>query len=240
MTRPAIDALAQQLAAALGSRLVTLVLYGSAARGVHVPERSDVNTLLLCDAVDEELFARLAAPLAAWMRAGYTPPLILTEREWRSAADAFPIEYEDIREAHRLLAGRDPWAGVSVRRDDVRRQLEHELMGKLVHLRQAYAALRERPKELAEVVLDSAGGFFAMLRAALRLGGAAAPAGHDALVREAGKMFGFDPVGLAGLVTHVSGGSVLRLHAGDALPAAYLNALARTAEFVNSLERTAP
>jgi hypothetical protein len=240
MARPTVDALAQNLAAALGSRLVSLVLYGSAARGAYVPERSDVNTLLLCDAVDEDLFTRLAVPLAAWLRAGYAPPLMLTEREWRAAADAFPIEYEDIREAHRVLAGSDPWAGVSVRRDDVRRQLEHELMGKLVHVRQAYAALRERPKQLAVVVVESAGGFFAMLRAALRLSGAAVPAGQDALVREAGSTFGFDPAGLAGLVTHVSGGSVLRLHAGDALPAAYLNALAKTAEYVHHLERKAP
>src|SRR2546430_13441257 len=44
----------------------------------------------------------------------------------------------DIREAHRLLAGRDPWRGVTVQREHLRRQLEHELMGKLGRLRPAY------------------------------------------------------------------------------------------------------
>src|SRR2546422_3146565 len=44
-----------------------------------------------------------------------------------------------------------------------------ELMGKLVRLRQAYVALP--PKQLARVVAGSAGGFFTMLRAALRLAG---------------------------------------------------------------------
>src|SRR5439155_8916816 len=38
---------------ALGGRLISLLLYGSAASGTHVPGRSDVNTLLICDAVDE-------------------------------------------------------------------------------------------------------------------------------------------------------------------------------------------
>src|SRR2546427_6939892 len=49
-----------------------------------------------------------------------------TEIYTLSLHDALPIW---------VLAGRDPWRGIVVRRDDVRRQLEHELMGKLVRLR---------------------------------------------------------------------------------------------------------
>src|SRR5207244_1906586 len=111
-----------------------------------------------------------------WGGGGDPGPLILTEREWRTSADAFPIEYEDIREAHRVLAGRDPWRGVTVQREHLRDQLEHELMGKLVRLRQAYAALRGDPKQLARVSVGSAAGFFTMLRATLRLAGKTPPA----------------------------------------------------------------
>ena len=228
-----VETLGDAVSGALGPRLVSLLLYGSAARGTHVRERSDVNTLLICDAVDEELFARLRPVLGRWVGAGHPAPLILTETEWRSSADAFPIEYEDIQEAHRVLAGRDPWPGVTVRRDDVRRQLEQELMGKLVRLRQAYVALP--PKQLARVVAGSAGGFFTMLRAALRLAGQTPPADVGSLVRAAGALVGFPPDGLAPLVAHATGGRALRLAAGDPLPAAYLGAVAQTAEFVNRL-----
>jgi hypothetical protein len=232
-----VDTLGDAVAHALGPRLVSLLLYGSAARGTHVPARSDVNTLLICDAVDEDLFARLDPVVVAWIKAGHPAPLILTDAEWRSSADAFPIEYEDMREAHRVLAGRDPWPGITVRRDDVRRQLEHELMGKLVRLRQARAALRHDPKQLARALVGSAGGFFTMLRAALRLAGQAPPADPASLVRAAGALIGFAPDGLAPLVAHASGGSALRLAPRDALPAAYLAAVARTAEFVNRLSQ---
>ena len=166
-----VEQFAAAVARALGERLVALLLYGSWARGTHVPDRSDVNTLLICDTADDALFAALAPAMRDWTRAGQPAPLILTEREWRESADAFPIEYEDIRDAHRLLAGRDPWSGIRVDRGHVRRQLEHELMGKLVRLRQAYAALHDDPKQLARVVVGSAGGFFTMLRAVLRLAG---------------------------------------------------------------------
>src|SRR6266568_1506255 len=121
-----IDSLGDAVARALGQRLVALLLYGSAARGTNVRDRSDINTLLICDAADDALFDALAPVVREWTRARHPAPLILTEREWRESADAFPIEYEDMRDAHRLLAGRDPWQGISVRRDDVRRQLLHD------------------------------------------------------------------------------------------------------------------
>jgi hypothetical protein len=230
-----VETFAGEVAAALGGRLVTLLLYGSTARGTPVRGRSAMNTLLICDAVDEELFAGIEPAVRAWTRAGHPAPLIFTEREWRESTDAFPIEYEDMREAHRVLAGRDPWQGISVRREDLRRQLESELLGKLVRLRQAYAAFRSDPKRLTEVVVGSAAGFFTMLRSVLRLSGRAAPAAPDAVVREAAALVGFAPTALDDLVAHVRGEGRLALGRRDPRAAAYLAALARTAEFVSRL-----
>jgi len=215
MARMTLETFAARVAEAIGPRLVTLLLYGSAARS---GEPSAMNTLLLVDRVDADLFARLGAPVREWVGAKHPPPLVLTDEEWRDAADAFPVEYEDIREAHRILAGRNPWTGISVRREDVRRQLEQELMGKLVHLRQAYVADWNRPKRLAEVVRGTRAGFLTMLRAVLRLAGRTPPADSAALVRDAAALIGFAPDGLTE-------------------PAAYLDAVTRTAEYVNRLER---
>jgi hypothetical protein len=235
-SKPKVEQFAAEVARALGDRLVALLLYGSWARGTHVPDRSDVNTLLICDAADESLFEALAPALRGWTRAGQPAPLILTEQEWRASADAFPIEYEDMRDAHRLLAGRDPWPGIQVDRGQLRRQLEHELMGKLVRLRQAYAALHEDPKRLARVVVGSAGGFFTMLRAVLRFAGRPVPASPPELVRSAAALIGFPAEELAPLVGHAMGGPMARLGKRDPLRAAYLAAVARTADYVNRLE----
>src|SRR5438552_14811728 len=82
---------------ALGGRLVSLLLYGSAASGTHVPGRSDVNTLLICDAVDVGLFVALEPALVRWVRAGNPAPLMLAEWEWRASAVAFAMEDAEIR-----------------------------------------------------------------------------------------------------------------------------------------------
>ena len=215
------DDFATDVTEALGPRLATLLLYGSAARDA-ADLASAMNTLLIvrgARALDSELFAKLSEPVRKWVEAGHPPPLMMTDQEWRESADAFPIEYEDIRDAHRLLAGSDPWSGIVVRREDVRRQLEHELMGKLMHLRQSFAASWHDPTRLGDIVRETRSSFLAMLRAAVRLAGRKAPSAPDALVRDAATLIGF---------------SAERLTE----PAAYLDAVTRTAEYVNRLERT--
>src|SRR5256885_5096009 len=97
--KPTVEQFAAEVARALGKRLVALLLYGSWARGTHVPDRSDVNTPLICDTVDDALFATLAPAMRAWTRAGHPAPLILAEREWRGAADGDPAPNQEKREA---------------------------------------------------------------------------------------------------------------------------------------------
>ena len=216
MARMTLDTFTSRVGEALGPRLVTLVLYGSGAREPSA-DPAALNTLLLVTD-GSDFLGPVAAVIKDWSAAGHPPPIIMTEREWRQSADAFPIEYEDIREAHRILAGRDPWKGITVRREHVRRQLEHELMGKLVNLRQAYVADWNRPKRLAEVVRRTRAGFLTMLRAVLRLAGRTPPVASPAVVRDAGALIGFAPDGLTE-------------------PVAYLEAVTRTAEYVNRMER---
>ncbi len=230
-----VEDFARGVADALGQRLVSLVLYGSTVRGGHVAGRSDVNTLLICDRADESLFRSLEGPLGPWLKAGHPAPLVFTAAEWRESADVFAVEYEDIRAAHRVLAGGDPWDGVVVRPAEVRRQLEHELRGKLVRLRQAYAAFARDPARLTAAFTTSVSGFLTMLRGTLRLTGREAPAPADALVRAAAGAIGFPLAALDAFVAHAQGGERLRLTERDPRAAAYLTALARTVEFVDRL-----
>src|SRR2546422_9651893 len=107
-----VEQFAAEVARALGARLVALLLYGSWARGTHVPDRSDVNTLLICDTVDDALFATLAPAMRAWTRAGHPAPLILTEREWRRAPRRRPPAHQNNGAAQPPRAAREPRAGV--------------------------------------------------------------------------------------------------------------------------------
>jgi hypothetical protein len=227
------DSFAQAIASALGPRLVALVLYGSAARG-EVPGDAGANTVLVADAVDEALFEGLEPALRPWIRAGHPAPLVFSDAEWRESAAVFAIEFDEMREAHRVLAGRDPFDGIVVRRDDVRRQLEAEVCGKLVRLRQAYATWRSDGRSLTRVVVASTPGVLTMLRTVLRLSGASVPRDAEGVIRAAAALVGFAPTLFADVVAPARNAR-LKLVPRDPRAAAYLDVLARTAEFVDRL-----
>src|SRR6476661_1532625 len=129
MATMTLDELVTQLRAAYGTRLNSVVLYGSAATGEHIPKRSDYNVLLLLKAIDASALASASAVARAWSDAGNPPPMTMTVDEWRGSADVFPMEYADILDRHRVLYGTPPFDGMSVSMRDLRMQLEHQTMG---------------------------------------------------------------------------------------------------------------
>ena len=228
-----LDTFAGQVAQALGARLVSLLVYGSAARAGGPRRDGSIDTLLIADGVDERLLTTLAPVVKEWQKAGHAPPIILSDREWHSSADAFAIEYEDIRAAHRIVAGRDPWATVSVQRDDVQRQLEHELIGKLVRLRQGDVGALDDGRRLTALIAGSAASFLTMLRTTLRLAGTPVPDTAAEVVLAGAAVIGFPAQDLADVVAHLERRAPLALQARDPRAVAYLEAVARTADYVN-------
>ena len=68
--------LAETDKAGLGSYCA--VLYGSQARGHALPERSDVNLLLVLDRVEAAQLRALGPAFSLWEKAGQPPPLVLS------------------------------------------------------------------------------------------------------------------------------------------------------------------
>ncbi|MEJ2237521.1 MAG: hypothetical protein P8X82_04425 [Gemmatimonadales bacterium] len=94
--------LAQRLERELGDNLVSLMLYGPAVRSEGTNE---ATTLMIVRDASPEALRPIGAHITSWSKKGNPPPLIFSEMEWRSSADVFPIEIEDMREAHILVSG---------------------------------------------------------------------------------------------------------------------------------------
>lgn len=231
----AIAALTKGLTEALGEDLVSLMLYGSAARGTAVPGYSDVNVLLVLRSATADVLHRAAGALTAWRKAGHPAPLIQTEAEWAASTDVFPMEIQDIREAHRLLAGRDVVSGLETTRADVREELERESRGKLIRLRAEYAASAADGKATGSLLAGATGTFLTFFRAALRLAGRPIPAEPRGVVREASMLAGFDAAAFDWALEERGGGKPGKLASHDPAAAAYLAAVERFVKYVNDL-----
>ena len=163
----------ERLREAHGNRLVSVILYGSAAAADNLDAFSDCNILCVLTAVGLQDLRR-AEPIFRWWRGRGNPaPLLMSADEVRASADAFAIEFHDMRENRRVLLGEDVVANLTVRDLYYQAQVEHELRAKLLRLRQKAGAVFSDGKALLRLMLDSVSTFCVLARHALLLSGVA-------------------------------------------------------------------
>jgi predicted nucleotidyltransferase len=189
-----LNQLLEKLNKALGDRIVSVVLYGSAAAGNHHEGFSDLNVLCVLQQVTvREL--ELSEPAVRWWREKKNPsPLLLSEHELQTSTDCFAIEFYDIKAHHRILQGKDVVSSLVVEDVFYRAQVEHDLRAKLLRLRQKAAGALGDKNTLRQLLADSVSTFCVLFRHALLLHGATAHSKKREVVEQARQTFGIDPV----------------------------------------------
>lgn len=233
MASMTLDDLVTQLRAAYGAELRAVVLYGSAAAADAAPGRSGYNVLVVVDAIGMKELRAVAATSRAWGEAGHPPPLTLTTAEWLGSADIFPMEYADVLERHRVLHGALPTDGVAVAPSDLRVQVEHEVLGKLLQLRQGILAAGGVPKRNLELLEASLSTLGVVFRGVVRLVGRRPEHDNEAVVREVATVAGFDAAPFVRVIRHARGVDRIAPDAAESILAAYLDALGKLVAFVD-------
>ena len=228
-----LEELVAQLQKVYGAQLRTVVLYGSAAAGEHIAKRSDYNVLVIVDALTMQHMRAEAAVSRAWGEKGNPPPLTLTLSEWRGSADIFPMEYADILERHRVLYGTPPFEGISVDREHLRLQVEHEAMGKLLKLRQGVLASGGDTKAQAELLAASLSTIMVIFRAFERLHGAVPPTDYEQLSRDVSRRAGFDVTAFSRVVRHVRGAEKIGSPDVPGVLEGYIDGMNRLVTYLN-------
>lgn len=119
-----------------GNELEGVLLYGSAVRGEFLPGRSNLNLLLVMSSYDLATLKKYDSIHKRWSKEQVVVPLFLTAADLRSASFAFPLEYQDIHECHRLLWGQDPFVGLKIDARFLIAEVLQALRGNLLRLRQ--------------------------------------------------------------------------------------------------------
>lgn len=192
MPEKALNQLVEKLRKAFGARLVSVVLYGSAAAGDHHPGFSDLNVLCILSDIGPRELAAAGGIFRWWREQGNPAPLLLTEGEAVASTDCFAIEFHDIQACHRLLDGRDVVAALPLDDSFYRAQVEHDLRAKLLRLRQKAAGIMDDDGLLRALLLDSVANFCVLFRHALALHGTAAPPAKREILSLARERFAFD------------------------------------------------
>jgi hypothetical protein len=166
-----LSELVHRLKSAFGDRLVSAVLYGSAAMGDWHEQSSDLNVLCVLDRLSRPELAESEVVFRWWRQQGNPPPLLMSEEELHASTDCFPMEFHDMQEHRRVLYGTDVIQNLHVARSFYRAQVEHELRAKQIRLRQKAAEVLSRPEQLLNLLTDSVSTFCVLGRHALILSG---------------------------------------------------------------------
>jgi|SRR5215813_12948231 len=178
-----LERLIDDLRAAHGENLASVVLYGSAAAGDHHELRSDHNLLIALKRISTDDLQAAERAMREWQKLGQHIPVYLTVEELQDAADVFPIEFLQMEKARKVLFGRDPFELVQISRANLRHQTEYELRTKLIRLRRLYIPASVSSEKLAALLSDSLASFAALFRAVLILLGQEPPVTKEDSVR---------------------------------------------------------
>jgi hypothetical protein len=188
-----LDQIVEKLTKALGADLVSVVLYGSAAVGDHHEKFSDYNVLCVLTQITPAQLGAAETVFRWWQQQGNPAPLLLTQYEVQNLTDCFAIEFHDIKDHHRILAGADVVSGIEIDRCFYRAQVEHDLRAKLLRLRQKASAILSDKDVLRQLLVESVSTFCVLFRHALILSGVEGPAQKRDVVERAAERFGLDP-----------------------------------------------
>jgi hypothetical protein len=232
MAKMTLEELVSQLNAAFGKELRAVVLYGSAAGANHVPKKSDYNVLVLVDSLDANRLAAASAAIKAWSDAGNPPPLTLTVEEWRGSADIFPMEYADILERHRVLAGELP-TNVRVDQSHLRLELEHEAMGTLLQLRRAVLAAGNDKSAQLDLLEGVSSTVMVLFRALVRLKGEVPPADNVELATQVASFARIDGEPFVRVLRHKRGEQAIKGAEAQAVLTGYLSSMQAVVRYLD-------
>ena len=176
------EAFIDDLRSTHSGNLTAVILYGSAAAGDFVPNRSDYNILVALEKIGPEDLRKSHACVREWARLGNPVPVYFTVSELQNAADVFPIEFHQMSLAHKVLYGRDVLAGLEISDKFLRHQAEFELRSKLLQLRRQYIPASESVDGLTKLMGDSLSSFAVLFGAVLILRGVEPPATKHEIV----------------------------------------------------------
>ena len=76
------------------------------------PDERPAPSLAIVRSVTADDLTACAARASSWLRNGSATPLLLSRDEFAGSLDAFPIEFGEIIDTHRVIFGADPFFGL--------------------------------------------------------------------------------------------------------------------------------
>jgi hypothetical protein len=184
--------LTQDYLKVFGNDLVSLIVYGSAASGAYVKGHSDINLLIvLTDAGLSRINAAFDT-VKSWKKRKVATPLVMTKSFIETSLDSYPIEFLNMKNSHVPVYGEDVLANLAFQPADLRLQIERELKGKIILLRQGYLETEGSARQVKQLIRKSFTAFVSIFNALLYLKREKTPQSKQETIQEICDLFSMD------------------------------------------------
>ena len=175
-----------------GDELISIILFGSAARGEYIPKRSDLNFLITLSDSGIQQLKRAFSLIPKWRKKKVSTPLFLTKQYIQTALDSYPIEFLSMKQYHQVVFGEDVLSSIEIQPEHLRLQCERELRGKLIHLRQEYLNTGGKSRRIKSLLRFSLPAFISIFSALLYIKQADSPKSKKEIFESTAEIFGLD------------------------------------------------
>lgn len=158
-----------------GENIISIFVYGSVTGADYNPKTSDINVAVVLRDVSIIKLKPILKIIKRALRQRITAPLFLTPSYIKMSLDTFPMEFMTMKDSRLVLFGEDILADVEVKEEDLRRECEYQLKGKLVTIRQAYLEQASNRKGLENLIKASFRALIPVFQNILRMRSAHTP-----------------------------------------------------------------
>jgi len=127
-----------------------------------------------------------------WSKANVAIPLFFHKEYIKSSLDSFPIEFLNIKYNSKPVFGEDITNIIEINNEDLRLQIEREIKGKLLKLRQVYFEFDLKPKMFHQFVSVSLPTFDSIFSAAVYLKKGIFPKSRKDIYQNVSDIFAID------------------------------------------------
>jgi hypothetical protein len=172
--------------------LVSLIIYGSAADGHYIKGQSDINLLVVLTPQGARRLEDAFETVKQWRKRNVAVPWVMTKFFIERSLDVYPIEFLNLKHNHIVLYGEDVLETLDFKPEDLRLQIERELKGKLILLREGYLETGGEAKPLRLLMTRSITAFISVFKALVYLKQHSVPTDRRKTIKELSQYFDVD------------------------------------------------
>ncbi len=175
--RNVLEPLIRQLHEIYSDEIISIFVYGSVATSGYDPRLSDINLAVVLKDVSILKLKPALGLVKKALRKKVTAPLFLTPEYIKKSLDTFPMEFMAMKDSRLCLFGDDCLKDIEIKKEDLRRECEYQLKGKLLTIRQAYLEQALNRKGLEKLIKSSFRALMPVFRSVLKMNNGKTPPG---------------------------------------------------------------